>query len=107
MDISDRTETRDLRAPRRGRGACAGEGSLEQGLAGSLLDFLVEHSPALFSVDELDRLLASPDRDRQQERFLLEEAVKILVGDGLAQRLGEFVFASHAGVQAACLLRER
>jgi hypothetical protein len=73
--------------------------------AGHLLDFLVERHPAMYAVDELDRLLASADRDRWQERLLLEEAVKILIGDGLAHRLGEFVFASHAGVQAARLLR--
>jgi hypothetical protein len=77
----------------------------EGGPAGYLLDFLVEHHPALYSTDELDRLLASPDQDPRQERFMLEEAVKILVGDGLVHRLGEFVFASHAGLRAVRLLR--
>ncbi|MCW2994384.1 MAG: hypothetical protein JWQ18_1879 [Conexibacter sp.] len=78
---------------------------IEGGPAAYLLDLLVEHHPALYSIDELGRLLASPEHDARQERFLLEEAVKILVGDGLAHRLDQFVFASHAGVRAAGLLR--
>jgi hypothetical protein len=78
---------------------------IEGGPAAYLLDLLVEEHPALYAIDELDRLLASPGQDPQQERFLLEEAVKILVGDGLAHLLDQFAFASHAGVRAAGLLR--
>jgi hypothetical protein len=77
----------------------------EPDLAGHLLDLLVGQHPALLSIDELDRVLADPDEDPDEERFLMEEAVKVLVGDGLAHRLGAFVFASRAGVSAAGLLR--
>jgi hypothetical protein len=77
----------------------------EPELAGHLLDLLVGQHPALLSIDELDRLLADPDEDPGQERFLIEEAVKVLIGDGLAHRFGAFVFASRASVSAAGLLR--
>jgi hypothetical protein len=62
----------DLRAPRE-----------ERSLPGFVLGFLVDQHPALYSIDELDRMLASPEEDRAQERLLLEEAIKTLVGDGL------------------------
>jgi hypothetical protein len=64
----------------------------ERSLPGFLLDFLVGKHPALYSIEELDRMLASPEEDPAHERFLLGEAVKILVSDGLAHRLDQFVF---------------
>jgi hypothetical protein len=63
-----------------------------------LLDFLIARHPALYSIDELVRLFSSPGQDQAQERFELEEGIKALVGDGLAHRLDQFVFASHAAV---------
>ena len=61
---------------------------LEHGL---LHEVLARH-PAQLTFDELVRMLG-------EERFLVEDAVASLVGDGLLHRHGDFIVASRAAVR--------
>ena len=64
---------------------------------GTVLDLLLEHHPALLSVEEVIReMTAGADEFAARDR--IEVAVRRLVETGLAHRLGPFVFASHAAV---------
>lgn len=65
---------------------------------GSVLELLLEHHPALLSVEEVIREMTA-GAEGFAERDTIEVAVRELVKAGLAHRLGSFVFASHA---AAC-----
>lgn len=67
-----------------------------------VLDFLVTHYPALFSVDELFREYVGQD-DPEMARMYVEEALISLVSYGLVHRAGEFAFASRAAVQGRAL----
>ena len=61
----------------------------------SVLELLLEHYPGLLSVEEVIRELAAGSVSFA-ERDRIEVAVRELIGSGLANRLGAFVFASHA-----------
>ena len=64
---------------------------------GSVLDLLLEHHPALLSVEEVIReMTAGAEAFGARDR--IEVALRRLVETGLAHRLGPFVFASHAAV---------
>jgi Fe2+ or Zn2+ uptake regulation protein len=68
----------------------------------SVLDLLLEHHPALLSVEEVIReMTAGADEFAARDR--IEVALRRLVETGLAHRLGPFVFASHAAVSARAL----
>jgi hypothetical protein len=63
----------------------------------SVLVLLLEHHPALLSVDEVIReMTAGADDFAARDRMAV--ALRRLVDAGLAHRLGPFVFASHAAV---------
>ena len=64
---------------------------------GEVLDLLLEHHPALLSVDEVIREVTA-GADAFDARDRIEVAVRRLIEAGLAHRLGSFVFASHAAV---------
>jgi hypothetical protein len=73
-------------------------GDVVSDLTGTVLDLLLEHHPALLSVEEVIReMTAGADAFASRDRT--EVALRRLVETGLAHRLGPFVFASHA---AAC-----
>jgi hypothetical protein len=57
-----------------------------------LLHVMLAHHPAQLTFDELVRAL-------HEERFLVEDAVAGLVGDGLLHRHGDFIVASRAAVR--------
>ena len=64
---------------------------------GSVLDLLLEHHPALLSIEEVIReMTAGADAFAARDR--IEVALGRLVETGLAHRVGSFVFASHAAV---------
>jgi hypothetical protein len=63
----------------------------------SVLDLLLEHHPALLSVEEVIREMTA-GADAFDARDRIEVALRRLVETGLAHRLGPFVFASHASV---------
>ena len=65
---------------------------------GSVLDLLLEHHPALLSVEEVIREMTA-GADTFGARDHIEVALRRLVETGLAHRLGSFVFASHAAVR--------
>jgi 3',5'-cyclic AMP phosphodiesterase CpdA len=67
-----------------------------------LLDYLVTHHPALFSVDELTGVY-SGGQDLEAARFAVTEGVATLAGHGLVHRLDDFVFASRAAVRGHAL----
>ncbi len=69
---------------------------------GSILDLLLEHHPALLSIEEVIREMTA-GADAFEDRDRIEIAVRRLVETGLAHRLGSFVFASHAAVSARSL----
>ncbi|MDQ4125267.1 MAG: hypothetical protein M3134_06675 [Actinomycetota bacterium] len=78
---------RDERTPPAGEEPPA-QDILEHGL---LHEVLGRH-PAQLTFDELVRMLG-------EERFLVEDAVAALVGDGLLHRHGDFIVASRAAVR--------
>jgi hypothetical protein len=64
----------------------------------SVLALLLEAHPALLSVDEIVREMTDrPDEFGPRDR--VNNAVRDLVGSGLAHRNGSFVFASRAAVR--------
>jgi Fe2+ or Zn2+ uptake regulation protein len=63
----------------------------------SVLDLLLEHHPALLSVEEVIREMTAGS-EAFAERDSVEVAVRRLVETGLAHRVGAFVFASHAAI---------
>jgi hypothetical protein len=67
-----------------------------------VLDFLVTHQPALFSVDELIREYVGR-QDPEMARLYVEEALISLASYGLVHRIGDFVFASRAANQGRAL----
>jgi Fe2+ or Zn2+ uptake regulation protein len=65
----------------------------------AVLELLLEHHPGLLSIEELTReLIAGADTFDARDRIAV--AVRELVAAGLANRVGEFVFASHAAAVA-------
>ena len=78
---------RDERTPPAGEEPPA-QDILEHGL---LHEVLARH-PAQLTFDELVRMLG-------EERFLVQDAVASLVGDGLLHRHGDFIVASRAAVR--------
>jgi hypothetical protein len=63
-----------------------------------VLDFLVTHHPALFSVEELIREYTGRD-DPELSQMYVEEALISLASYGLVHRIGDFVFASRAAAE--------
>jgi hypothetical protein len=63
----------------------------------AVLGLLLEHHPALLSVDEVLGHLA-PQSAAIAERDAIEEAIGALVQAGVAHRLERFVFAAAATV---------
>jgi hypothetical protein len=63
-----------------------------------VLDFLVTHHPALFSVEELVREYTGQD-DPERSQMYVEEALISLASYSLVHRIGDFVFASRAAAQ--------
>jgi hypothetical protein len=96
MDNADRIDCGELRAP---------EADPAGGPTPALLDFLIAHYPALFSIEELVQLFSSPGQDQARERVEIEEGVDQLIADGLSHVLGGFVWASHAAVSSERRLR--
>ena len=70
----------------------------------SVLDLLLEHHPALLSVEEVIREMTA-GTDAFDARDRIEVAIRRLVETGLAHRVGSFVFASHAAVSARAFER--
>jgi hypothetical protein len=64
----------------------------------AVLELLLHHHPGVLSTEELIREMTAASADFA-ERDRISVAVRELVAAGLANRIGEFVFASHA---AAC-----
>jgi hypothetical protein len=63
----------------------------------AVLGLLLEHHPALLSIDEVIRYL-SPDPADFAERDAIDVAIGALARAGLAHRLERFVFATAAAV---------
>jgi hypothetical protein len=61
----------------------------------AILELLLEHHPGLLSIDEIVRAMTGAS-ESFAERDRTEVALRELVAAGLANRLGSFVFASHA-----------
>lgn len=78
---------RDQRIP-----PAADEAPAQDILEHGLLHVVLAHHPAQLTFDELVRAL-------HEERFLVEDAVAALVGDGLLHRHGEFIVPSRAAVR--------
>jgi hypothetical protein len=64
---------------------------------GTVLELLLEHHPALLSVEEVVREMTA-GAAAFEARDRIEVALRRLVETGLVHRLGPFVFASHAAV---------
>jgi hypothetical protein len=64
----------------------------------AVLELLLDHHPALLSIDELVREMTAGSQSLDG-RDRIEVAVRELVQAGLAHQLQGFVFASHS---AAC-----
>jgi hypothetical protein len=60
--------------------------------ARALLGVLIDHNPAHLSIEELQRVL-------DFDAIRITDALADLVRDGLAQRQGEFAFASRAAAR--------
>jgi hypothetical protein len=71
-------------------------------LAHPVLDLLLEHYPALISIDEVVRHIA-PDPADFVDRDDVHVAIQDLAQVGLVHRLHEFAFASAAAVSFAAL----
>ncbi|MEN3283523.1 MAG: hypothetical protein V7607_4663 [Solirubrobacteraceae bacterium] len=70
----------------------------DDALQSAVLAILIDAHPAQRSEDELVReLTAEPDDVAQRDAA--ENAIRELVGAGLAHRHGAFVFATHAAVR--------
>jgi hypothetical protein len=69
----------------------------------ALLQLLLALHPAQVTFPELLRMMAMDETDFVQ-RDTVEQAVGELVGDGLAHRNGEVIFASRAAVRCDELL---
>jgi hypothetical protein len=65
------------------------------GIASALLALLLDHHPALLSIDEVVRALTAGS-DSCADRDAIDVALRELVEAGLAHRIGSFAFASHA-----------
>lgn len=63
----------------------------------AVLGLLLEHHPALLSIDEVVRYLASDPADFS-ERDTLHTAIRALAEAGLVHRLERFLFATAAAV---------
>jgi hypothetical protein len=61
----------------------------------ALLDLLVRERASLWSVDALNRALYPPDAPGSTD-----DAIADLYAAGLVHRVGDFVFASRAAVEA-------
>jgi hypothetical protein len=61
----------------------------------AVLELLLDHHPRLLSTEEVIReLTAAPEEFADRDRISI--AIRELVEAGLANRVGAFVFASHA-----------
>lgn len=70
----------------------------------AVLGLMVYDHPGLWSLSELDRFLQASSKVRSgedPERFQTEDVVQQLYAAGLLHRVGQFVFATRAAVEAA------
>ena len=65
-----------------------------------LMTILLDHYPALLSLDELISEFAGLSRDRKQAEMMVADGLAALMSGGLAHKLDGFVFASRAAVRA-------
>ena len=65
----------------------------------AVLELLLEHHPGLLSIEELTREMTG-SVESFAERDRISVAVRELAASGLVNRVGEFVFASHAAAVA-------
>jgi hypothetical protein len=71
------------------------------GVTAEVFRLLLDRHPALVPLDDLIREYRfPPDIDRDAPAIFVTEAVERLYHDGLAHRIGDFAFASRAGVRA-------
>ena len=63
-----------------------------------LMTILLDHYPALLSLDELVSEYAGLASDRRKAEMMVADGLAALVGSGLAHKLGDFVFASRSAV---------
>ena len=68
--------------------------------AAPLLTILLDHYPALMSLDELVNEFAGLSRDRKQAEMMVADGLAALMASGLIHRIDRFVFASRAAVKA-------
>jgi hypothetical protein len=66
----------------------------------AVLGLLVDAHPGQYSEQELVRALTAEDPDAFGPRDRVHNAIRDLVGAGLAHRHGSFVFATRAAVRA-------
>jgi hypothetical protein len=74
-------------------------GDCEEALDQALLSLLIHDHPGLWSLSELDRLLAPSGHTTggaEPSRHATEDAVERLYAAGLIHRVGQFVFATNA-----------
>jgi hypothetical protein len=73
------------------------EGDMTQS---AVLGLLVDAHPGQYSVEELVRQMTAEEPDAFSPRDEVHNAIRDLVGAGLAHRHGSFVFATRAAVRA-------
>jgi hypothetical protein len=66
----------------------------------AVLGLLVDAHPGQYSVEELVRRMTADEPDAFSPRDHVHNAIRDLVGAGLAHRHGSFVFATRAAVRA-------
>jgi hypothetical protein len=66
----------------------------------AVLGLLVDAHPGQYSVEELVRQMTAGDPDAFSPRDQVHNAIRDLVGAGLAHRHGSFVFATRAAVRS-------
>jgi len=74
-------------------------------VAEALLDILVSQHPTLLAIDELVRMYAGFSREARVAEALVQDGLSELLGSGLVNRLGDYVFASRAAMRATELVR--
>lgn len=81
----------------------------DDAIRAAVIRLLVAQHPAIWALSELDRCLqpANAARSLQEtSRHRTEDAVAELYAAGLLHRLGQFVFASRAAVEAGRIADE-
>lgn len=71
--------------------------------ARAILVILLDHYPALLSIEELVSEYAGLSRDRQTAELMVADGLAALLCSGLIHKLNGFVFASRAAIRAGQL----